>query len=66
MKLGKTTDNDIGKYPLNFGHDDIRKKCFRFQERNLLFQGPNLLVTWPLDDATASFGRTFGRERNTI
>ena len=33
----------------------IRKKYFQIQERNLL-------VKWPLDDATTSFGR----ERNTM
>ena len=43
----------------------IREKYFQFQERDLLFQ-VNLLAMRPLDDVTASFGRTFGRERNAV
>ena len=64
MKLGKITDNNIGKNPLNL--DMIRKKYFQFQERNLLLQEHNLLAVWSLADATALFRRTFGSERITI
>ena len=43
----------------------IRKKHFRLQERDLLLQEHNL-VMWPLHNATSSFARTSGRERNII
>ena len=57
MKFGRMTDNDIEKNTLNFGHDS---------EEILQFQEHNLLVIWPLDDASASFGRTFACERDNI
>ena len=57
MKFDSITDNDVGKNPLNFGHDPYNdsEKCFQFQEHNLLDM-------WPLNDATAlGLVRTFAR-----
>ena len=66
--FGRITVHDFGKNPLNFGHDlnHDPEQNFQFQERSFLFQEHSMLVTWPLDDNTALFGRTFRRKRNAI
>ena len=58
------TDNDIGMKQLNFWHDPDRSQSVsEIQEKYFQFNKCNLFVTWPLDDAPALFGRTYGDER---
>ena len=68
MKFGskRTTTLERIHYILDTIRITIRTKYFRFQKHNLL-------VMWPLHDATASFGlqrfvllRTYGRKRTSI
>ena len=63
MNFGIMTDNVIGKNSLNFGWSgsEIRKKYFQFQEPECLLEEHNVSVIRPLEDATTSFARTFGR-----
>ena len=48
MKFRNIAENDIRENSINFGHDTYvgsRRKTFQFQEHNLL-------VMWPLDNAS--------------